>query len=67
MIFVARLSLRARQRLPAGAVNRLQGQKVLCANLRYRTIQYSGAPSTLAEFPRNLRRELRIRLLDHHL
>src|SRR5258707_14812346 len=67
MILVARLSFRAHQRFPAYAVDRLEGQKVRRADLRYRTVEDSGAPSPLAEFPRNLRCYLHIRLLAHHL
>src|SRR5262252_1556780 len=67
MVLVARLSFRARQRFSAYTVDRLEGQKVLRANLRYRTIEDSGTACPLAEFPRNLRRELGIWLLAHHL
>ncbi len=67
MILVAGLSFCARQRFAAYAVHSLQGQKVWRANLRYRTVENRGAARPLAEFPRNLRRELGIRLLVHHL
>ena len=49
------------------AVDRFQSQKVLRANLRNRAIDNGGAARPLAEFSRNLRRELRIWLLAHHL
>src|ERR1035438_9126330 len=62
---VARLGLRACQRLAACAVDPLEGQEIRRADLRYRAVDDSGAPCPLAEFPRNLRRELRIRSEEH--
>src|ERR1700746_3087420 len=53
VILVAGLSFRARQRFAAGAVDRLERQKVLRANLRNRTVEDGGARCPLAEFPRN--------------
>ena len=52
---------------PLDAVDRLERQKVLRANLRNRTLEDGGAPRPLAEFPRNLRCEFCIRLLAHQL
>ena len=60
MILIAGLCSGARQRFAAGAVDRLEGQKVLRANLRYRTVEDGGTCRPLAKFPRNFRRELRI-------
>ena len=54
MVLVARLSFRARQRFAACAVDRLERQKVLRANLRNRTVEDGSARRPLAEFPRNL-------------
>ena len=67
MVLVAGLSFRARQRFTACAVDRFEGQQILRANLRNRAVEDGGAPRPLAEFPRNLRREFRIRRLAHHL
>ena len=65
MVLVARLCLRARERFPACAVDRLEGQKVLGANLRNRTVENGGAPGSLAEFPRDRRCEFRFGWLAH--
>src|ERR1700757_235585 len=64
---VTGLSFRARQRFAAGAIDRLEGQKVLRANLRYRTVEDCGARRPLAEFPRNRWCELCVGWLAHHL
>ena len=52
---------------PLAQLIRLDGQKVLRANLSYRTVEDSSAPSSLADFPCNSRCEFHIRLLAHHL
>ena len=53
MVLVARLCLRARQRFPAYAVGRLEGEKVLRTNLRNRPVENGGAPGSLAKFLRD--------------
>ena len=57
MVLVAGLSFRARQRFTACAIDRFEGQLILRANLRYRTVEDGGASAPLAEFPRNRRCE----------
>ena len=65
MVLVARLCLRARQRFPAFAVDRLERQKVLGANLGNRTIEHRGARRPLADLSRNCRYQLCIGGLAH--
>src|SRR6476646_7282700 len=67
MVFVTCLGLRARQRFPTCAVDRLYREKVVSADLRYGATENGGAIRPLAEFPCNSRREHRIRLLPHQL
>jgi hypothetical protein len=64
---VARLSFRARQRFSAYAVDRLDGQKVLRSNLRDRTVQNCSTCCSLANLPRDIRRELGVGWLIHQL
>ena len=65
VVFLAGLSFRARQRFPAYAVDRLERQEILRANLCYRTVEDGGASRPLAEFPRNRWRESCIGWLAH--
>src|SRR5664279_2364889 len=64
---VARLGFRAGQHFAAGAVDRLNRQKVRRANLSYRAFEDSCAACSLAEFSGDVGGELGIRLLAHHL
>ena len=65
MVFVVRLSFRARQRFSTQAVDCLDGQEVLRANLCNRAVNDGLAPCPLANFTRNLRGELRLGWLSH--
>src|SRR5215469_3550910 len=66
MILVTRLCFRTRQRFAAGVVDCLHRQKVGRPNLSDRAFEHSSTCRPLADFARNLRRQLRVRLLAHH-